>query len=186
MDRARMATGRGAKGRRFWRSRAAWLGFFALATFALVACTGRSAEAAPDFELVLFETENHRRGEILRLSDLQGNPVVVNFWYPSCAPCVAEMPDLEEAFQKHKAEGVEFIGVEELILDTVEDGQVFVTEIGVTYALGPDEDGTLIEAYNLTGFPTTFFLDEDQNIVRRWTGILTAEKIEELIQELLN
>ena len=188
VGRARMAIGRGAKGRRFWRSRTVWLGFFALATFMFVACTSGSAatDPVPDFELALFENENHTRGEVLRLSDLRGSPVVLNFWYPSCPPCRAEMPDLEKAFQKYKDKGVEFIGVEELILDTVEDGQEFVSEIGVSYALGPDEDGDLIAAYNITGFPTTFFLDENHNIVRKWTGILNAEKIEELIEELLD
>ena len=165
------------------RSRVGWLGLSVLGAFLFVACSGGNA---PDFQIELFENENHARGEKLRLSDLRGQPVVVNFWYPSCPPCRAEMPDLEKAFQAHRGDGVEFIGVQELILDTVEDGQDFVSEIGVSYALGPDEEGDLIVAYNITGFPTTVFIDRDQNIVRKWTGILNAEKIEELIAELLN
>ncbi len=148
--------------------------------------TERPADAAPDFEIVLFETPNHKAGEVLRLSDLQGKPVVLNFWYPSCPPCRAEMPDLEEAFQAHRGQGVEFLGVEELILDTVQDGQDFVDEIGVTYALGADVEGDLIKEYGIVGFPTTVFIDRDQKIVRKWTGILNAEKIDELIGDLLD
>ncbi len=146
----------------------------------------RPADAAPDFELTLFGNANHEAGETLRLSDLQGRPVVLNFWYPSCPPCRAEMPDLEEAFQAHRGQGVEFVGVEELILDTVQDGQDFVDEIGVTYALGADVEGDLIKEYGIVGFPTTVFIDRDQKIVRKWTGILNAEKIAELIGELLD
>ena len=183
----------------------AWLGFFVVAMAVAVGCSGgggaavvasaadgapepavRAADAAPDFELVLFENANHEAGETLRLSDLQGKPVVLNFWYPSCPPCRAEMPDLEQAFQDHRDEGVEFIGIEELILDTVEDGQEFVTEIGVSYALGADVEGDLIAEYGIIGFPTTVFIGRDQQIVRKWTGILNAEKIDELIEELLN
>ncbi len=187
------------------RSGKAWLAVVAFATALAVGCsaggeaavvanapgetqgvTTRAADAAPDFEIELFETANHERGEVLRLSDLTGKPIVLNFWYPSCPPCAAEMPDLEQAFQDHRDEGVEFVGVEELILDTVEDGQEFVTEIGVTYALGADVEGDLIVEYGITGFPTTLFIGADQTIVEKWTGFLTAEKIEELIDELLN
>lgn len=146
----------------------------------------RPADLAPDFELTLFGNANHEAGETLRLSDLRGRPVVLNFWYPSCPPCRAEMPDLEQAFQTYRGQGVEFVGIEELILDTVEDGQAFVDEIGVTYALGADLEGDLIAEYGIIGFPTTVFIDRDQKIVRKWTGILNAEKIDELIGDLLD
>ena len=191
---------------RFLRSPKGWLGFLIFAGAVAVACSGgeaatatsspgsnetapateRPADAAPDFEIVLFETPNHKAGEVLRLSDLRGRPVVLNFWYPSCPPCRAEMPDLEQAFQAHRGKGVEFVGVEELILDTVQDGQDFVDQIGVTYALGADLEGDLIREYGIVGFPTTVFIDRDQKIVRKWTGILNAEKIDELIGDLLD
>ena len=146
----------------------------------------RSEDAAPDFEIALFENENHSKGEVFRLSEVQGRPVVVNFWFPSCPPCVAEMPDIDAAFKAHKSDGVEFVGVQLVGLDTAADGQAFVDEIGVTYALGADETGDIIRDYKVTGFPATVFIDKDQNIVRKWTGFLNAEKIEELIQEILN
>ena len=197
---------RGFSTPRFLRSPKRWLGFLVFAAAVAVACSGgeaataapspgsndtapateRPADLAPDFEIVLFGNANHEAGEVLRLSDLQGRPVVVNFWYPSCPPCRAEMPDLEEAFQAHRGQGVEFVGVEELILDTVQDGQDFVDEIGVTYALGADVEGDLIQEYGIVGFPTTVFIDRDQKIVRKWTGILNAEKIDELIGDLLD
>ena len=144
-----------------------------------------SADSAPDFELVLFENANHRAGEVMRLSQFQGQPVVVNFWFPSCPPCVAEMPDLDAAFQNHAGDGMELIGVQLVGLDTAADGQEFVDMIGVSYALGADEDGTIFKDYKVTGFPTTVFLDRDHNIVRKWAGLLNGEKLEELIQEAL-
>ena len=84
---------------------------------AALACGGESA-SAPDFELTLFANEDHRAGETLRLSRLADRPVVLNFWFPSCPPCVAEMPHFEEAYQKFKPEGVAFIGVQLLGLDS--------------------------------------------------------------------
>ena len=148
----------------------------------------RSADAAPDFELTLFENGDHSAGEVLRLSDLVGKPVVLNHWFPSCPPCVAEMPDFEVAYQKYKDQVV-FIGVQNMGVDTAEDGQEFVNSLGVNYAVGPDNnpnnDIQIFIAHKVTGFPTTEFLNREQEVVRKWSGLLDAEKLDELIQELL-
>ena len=178
-------------------SKTALLGAATGIVFLLVACSGGSEEEASDaasspaqdavdLELVLFENANHARGETLSLSQYRGQPVVVNFWFPSCPPCVAEMPDLEAAFQRHRGDGLEFIGVQLVGLDTASEGQAFVEKMGVTYAIGPDETGDIIKDFRITGFPTTVFFDKDHNEVRRWSGLLTPEKIEELVQEVLN
>ena len=148
----------------------------------------RSADAAPDFELTLFENGDHSSGEVLRLSDLVGKPVVLNHWFPSCPPCVAEMPDFEVAYQKYKDQVV-FIGVQNMGVDTAENGQEFVNDLGVNYAVGPDNnpnnDIEIFIAHKITGFPTTEFLNKEQEVVRKWSGLLDAEKLDELIQELL-
>ena len=151
------------------------------------ACSQQSGptDPAPDFELMLYGTETRQVGETLRLSDLEGKPVVLNFWFPSCPPCVAEMPEFERVFQNHKTYGVEFIGVQLVGIDTAEDGQSFVDEVGVTYALGPDEDD-IITKYKVNGFPMTVFIDKEQNIVRRWQGVLNEEKMEEILSEIIN
>ena len=145
---------------------------------------GEEREAAPTFELEVFGNESYAKGEVVKLSDFEGTPVVVNFWYPSCPPCRLEMPDFETASRKHKGDVV-FIGIQLLGLDSVQDGQEFIDEFGITYAIGPDADGSIVIGYNVIGFPTTVFLDSDHNIARNWSGVLNAEKLDELIQELL-
>ena len=146
-------------------------------------------EKAPDFELVLFGNSDHESGETVSLSQFTGRPVVLNFWFPSCPPCVAEMPDFESAYQKFKSDGVEFIGVQLVGLDSVEDGQKFVARLGVNYNLGPDKIGDkmggIVMDYSISGFPTTVFIDKDGNIQRRWSGALDLEKLEELIREIM-
>lgn len=168
-------------------------GLIGLTAFALVACSTAAAPAesgdapedlAPEFEIELFSNVNHQAGESLKMSDLKGRPVVLNFWFPSCPPCVAEMPDLQKSFERHNGD-VAFVGVQLIGLDTAADGQDFVDQLGVTYALGPDE-GIIIRDYSVAGFPTTVFIDKDQRVVRKWTGILNEEKLEELIGDILN
>ena len=155
--------------------------------FLAAACSSETvpSDPAPDFELTLFGTETRQAGETLRMSDLKGNPVVLNFWFPSCPPCVAEMPEFERVYQNHKSDGVEFVGVQLLGIDTAEDGQNFVDEVGVTYALGADEDD-IITKYKVSGFPMTVFIDKDLNIVRKWQGVLNEEKMEEILSGILN
>lgn len=198
--------------RRILRSRVIWVVLAAMIAMLLPACDGsngsggdgagsqtaaqgaplvakavtRLANPAPDFELVLFGNEDHDEGEVIRLSELAGTPVVLNFWFPSCSPCRAEMPDIEASFQRHKGDGVRFVGVTNLALDTADDAREFIAEIGVTYSLGADTHGTIMRAYDISGFPSTVFIDREHNFVRKWTGILNEEKLEELIQEMLN
>ena len=140
-------------------------------------------DAAPNFQLTLFETENYAKGELLTLAELAGKPVVLNFWFPSCPPCRAELPDFEASFQAHKDE-VAFIGIQQLGLDSIQEGQDFINEVGVTYAVGADE-ANIVPDYKIIGFPTTVFLNRDLSIEKKWTGALNREKLEELIQELL-
>ena len=143
-------------------------------------------EAAPDFELPLFGNANYTAGDTLTLSELEGRPIVLNFWFPSCPPCVAEMPDLDASFQEHKDVGLAFIGVQLIGVDSEQNGQEFVDRLGVTYALGPDRDGEIaFQKYEVQGFPTTFFLNADHGIVRKWSGPLNREKLEELVAEIL-
>ncbi len=194
-----------------WRSPVTWMGLMAVSVVLIAACTGASGSGqgntggaaagnteasartpldggeavAPAFDLVLFGNENHRRGESISLSQFAGFPVVINFWFPSCPPCRAEMPDLQRTFEEHSDEGVQFIGVQLLGLDTAEDGQEFINKLGITYAVGADEEGKIMRAYEITSFPTTVFLDSDHRVVRKWAGILTEGKLEELVRQSL-
>ena len=84
---------------------------------------------------------------MLRLSDLVGKPVVLNHWFPSCPPCVAEMPDFEVAYQKYKDQVV-FIGVQNMGVDTAENGQEFVNDWASTTPSAPTTTRTTTSRYS--------------------------------------
>ena len=113
-----------------------------------------------------------------------GKPVLINFWFPSCPPCRAEMPDLQASYEQY-GEQVAFIGLQQLGLDSAANGQAFVRELGLTYPNMPDIASTIQVNYGVFSYPTTVFLDKNHNIARTWTGIIGEEQINEQLAALL-
>lgn len=121
--------------------------------------SANAPEAAPDFAVETFE------GETLRLSDLRGQVVVLNFWASWCPPCRWEMPFFETISQEYKERGVVFLGV--AMSDTIEDASDFADSAGVTYDLALDAANEIARDYEVLGLPTTFLIDKDGVIQRR-------------------
>ncbi|MDL2236427.1 TlpA family protein disulfide reductase [Christensenellaceae bacterium OttesenSCG-928-K19] len=103
-----------------------------------------------DFEVELMD------GEVVRLSDLQGKVVFLNFWFLDCPPCVAEMP----AFQKLQEEyGDDLVVLAVNHRDRKEKIEAFIEENGYTFDIGLDPAGAIKIPVN--GFPYTLILDRD-------------------------
>ena len=119
-------------------------------------------------------------GEEVSLATLQGSPVVVNFFASTCAPCIKEMPALEEVHAE-LGDRVEFLGL--AVTDRPEDAQRLVRQTGVTYPTAQDKDGSVIAELGGTMLPTTVLLDADGNIVRTHTGEIDADELRELLAD---
>ena len=120
------------------------------------------AEVAPDFEIETFG------GETLRLSDLNGKVVVLNFWASWCPPCRWEMPFFETMWQEYRDRDVVFVGI--AMSDTLENARDFAEESGVTYPIALDTTNEIVRAYEILSLPTTFFIGKDGNIERKLTS----------------
>lgn len=142
----------------------------------------KAVDAAPSF---VVETFSHGTYD---LDATVGRPVLINFWFPSCPPCRAEMPDLQAAHEKYGDE-VDFIGVQQTAVDTVAEGVEFVEELGITYINFADEtDETVAKVqrdYRVLSYPTTFFLNRDHSINREWTGLIRESALEEQIEQII-
>jgi cytochrome c biogenesis protein CcmG/thiol:disulfide interchange protein DsbE len=116
---------------------------------------------APDFTLATLE------GEELKLSQLRGRPVVLNFWATWCEPCKRELPALQ-ATAKHYGENVTIIGV-----DQGEDAAVvkaYLSQYTLIYPIVLDTDFAISGKYNVVGLPTTFFIDSTGIVRHLWVG----------------
>ena len=130
-----------------------------------------------DFSLISLD------GRVVRLSDLRGKVVMVDFWSSWCPPCRQEAPVLAETYRKYRDRGVEFVGV--AIWDSRDAVAEFVGRYGVTYINGLDEKGTMAIDYGVTGIPEKYFVDRDGNLVRKFVGPVGTQDLEKVLQELL-
>lgn len=142
-----------------------------------------------DFQITAYQGEDVLGGGEVQFGDLlaQGKPVVLNLWAGLCPPCRLEMPDFEAA-NKALGDQVLFLGLDVgpfTSLGTTEDGMQLVQDLGITYPIGTTPDADVLRAYGLLGMPTTYFITPEGEIVEQWTGLLTEEKLTELVEVLL-
>jgi cytochrome c biogenesis protein CcmG, thiol:disulfide interchange protein DsbE len=156
---------------------AAVLPLVILATLAAVLSVSAATPAgarvgapAPEFALTDLE------GNALRLSDLAGRPVIVNFWASWCPPCVEEFPLLGSALERHASDDLVVIGI--VSRDRSEAARPFMSRMGASWPAAMDHGGTVAASYGTFGLPETFFINRDGVVVARQAGPLTAADLE--------
>jgi cytochrome c biogenesis protein CcmG/thiol:disulfide interchange protein DsbE len=136
------------------------------------ASTGR---AAPDFVLLDMD------GREVRLSELQGKPVVVNFWATWCPTCRAETPDLIRLHEDYEKHGLVLLGVN--LREA--DGPVrsFVDEFGISFPIVFDRNGQVASTWRIggpnQGVPSTYFIDPNGVVRKVVFGFLTEKLMAE-------
>ena len=137
----------------------------------------RTYSIAPEFEFTTYD------GETVRLADLRGQGVVLNFWGSWSGPCRAETPMLVDAWERERDNGVVFIGL--TYQDTEQGARKFMQEYGMTYPNGPDVGQKWSRRYDVQGIPATFFIDADGMLVSQHRGMLfSAEDLAQRLDEI--
>ena len=109
-------------------------------------------------------------GDRVKVWELQGKPVVLNFWASWCGPCQQETP-LLASWYKQEHGRIALVGLDEN--DTTSKALAFAHAKGVTYTLGFDPQLTVTGPYDVDGLPQTFFLNAQHRIVEHVLGAMT-------------
>ena len=154
-----------------------------LATVATVAPTTEPAPEAttpateePDYAAPNFSMEDWD-GNVVRLADFVGKPVILNFWASWCGPCKGEMPDFQDAYEKYGDE-IHFIMLNCTISDANEDAKALITDNGYTFPVYFDTTGEASYSYGASSIPMTFFIDAAGDLVTYGRGALSADLLQ--------
>ena len=113
-----------------------------------------------DFSLKLYSGYEYHGLTEIKISDLKGKVVFINFWASWCKPCEQEAPFLEQAWKNYEGDGrVVFMGVD--YVDTEPQARIFLKKFGNTYANGPDTGTAISQLFRIKGVPETYILDTD-------------------------
>ncbi|MCM3764633.1 peroxiredoxin [Neobacillus niacini] len=129
---------------------------------------------APDFELKTLT------GETVKLSNLKGKKVMLNFWATWCPPCKAEMPDMEK-FHQEVGDEVTILAVN---IDPQLDVQAFVDEYKITFPIPLDTEDAVNEEYKVLSIPTTYFIDSKGIMQHKFVGSMKYKDMKEQVGKL--
>jgi peroxiredoxin len=142
----------------------------------MVAC---SSQTAPESNFVLLD------GSRMGTSQLRGKVTLVNFWATSCTTCVAEMPQVIATYAKYQAQGFDTVAVA-MSYDPPSYVVNFAQSRKLPFKVAIDNTGAIAQAWgDVKLTPTTYLLDKQGAIVKRYVGAPNFAELHQLIEKLL-
>lgn len=152
--------------------------FFIL--FVVVLLVMAKSETAPNSRFILLD------GSSKNLSELRGKVVLVNFWATSCTTCVAEMPDLVKTYNKYYNQGFHTVAVA-MQYDPPAYVVNFAESRKLPFDIAIDNTGVIAHEWGPVQLtPTTFIIDKQGKIVKKFVGTPNFAELHTLIEKLLH
>ena len=140
----------------------------------------KEGQPIPDFELPTLDGQR-----TVRLSDLRGSPVLINFWATWCGPCKQEMPLLVEQYNWNKGKGLRVLAIDTLLNDNRDDMRAFAKQFNMNFDVLVDETDAIAGGWEVMGLPTTFFVKPDGTVAKVHVGQLTADQLKEYMKLIM-
>lgn len=148
----------------------AWV-LMVLLSVMLVGCSSNQPE--------LSDSEGH----VIKMSDLKGKWVILNYWASWCKSCIEEIPALNEFYQHNKDKNIVLYGVnyDDLPMDTLKES---ITTVGIEFPVLTRDPGNELHLSELTAVPTTFIIDPNGKSVKMLVGPNTEQSLTQVIKTL--
>ena len=152
--------------------------------------TAASATDAPDTPADTTPEQNPNQaldftvqdweGNMVKLSDFFGKPIVLNFWASWCPPCKAELPDFDDACKKYDGEVVFLmVNMTDNQMETVEVAKDFIKTYGYDFPVYFDVSYEAAMVYGVRSIPQTYFINAEGEVVTVATGMISAAQLEQ-------
>src|SRR5580658_9267113 len=137
------------------------------------------SSVAPDFTLESLD------GKSMRLSDLRGKAVLLNFWATWCGPCKIEMPWFVDFQKQYGSQGLQIVGV---AMDDASKADIakFAKDMGVNYPILIGKDSVGDQYGGVPALPESFVIARDGKILDKIIGLRGKAEIEDEIKKALN
>ncbi len=148
--------------------------------------TVQPGQKIENFTLPLYSGYDLGGKSEVKLEDLRGKVVVLNFWASWCKPCEQEAAEMQKAWETYEPSGkVVFLGAD--YVDTEPNARVYLEKFGINYANGPDLATKISQYFRIKGVPETYFIDKDGVLRYVQVGPFTSvDQISAQIDTLLN
>ena len=117
------------------------------------------------------------------LADYDGDVIVVNFWATWCPPCKAEMPGINNFYERYQADGLVVLAVNAKENESLV--RPFIESSGFTFPVLLDPVGEIVNQYQVRSFPTTVIIDRDGIVRHIQVGMISEAELEAIIAPLL-
>ncbi len=163
---------------------AGWIGLSAVPAYSTTGGlipSPKEGFLAPDFTLETLD------GGEITLSELRGQPVILNLWASWCPPCRAEMPALQRVYEANRESGLEILAVNMTSQDSQSSAETFVDQNALTFTIPLDRLGLVSNIYQSRALPSTFFVDR-QGVIQKVVigGPMSEVLIESVVEMLLS
>jgi thiol-disulfide isomerase/thioredoxin len=126
---------------------------------------------------------NDLQGGVVRISDFEGKPLLINAWATWCPPCKAEMPMLEQFYLTYQAQGLVVLAVDSG--EEVEQVNTFLGQNAFTFPIAIDTSGETLNRLGVRSLPTTIVVGRDGTVKHLYIGQLTDKQLNEEIVAFL-
>ena len=151
---------------------------------------GSGRASAADLTISMYQgVEKLGGAREIRLSRLEGGPVVLNFWAALCPPCRAEMPGFQQFYNQYQDDmtllGVDigpFMGFGDA---SHLEAERLLRDLGITYPAGFTTDASVPRRFRITAMPTTIFINSQGEIFEKRSGLLTPGDLAKITTAML-